>query len=433
MTNLTKPGAGPRVALRFALTLALLVAFALSAAAQTTIEFIYLAGADATEEGYRALAEAFEAANPDIKVERIRVISAYPDRVISHIASGTLPDVVAVDMNDIMAFGDEKILVDLGPFVEKTPGYEPEYLAAPLLDIYTVDGKLFSIPVSANPSAYVYNIDLFNEAGLAPPGDLYARGDWTWDAFRDAARKITRRGPEGNLSVLGAAIHLPRTWIFSNGGREFDDSKRPTRTYYDSPEAVEALQFIHSLIWQDGSSLMNNRVSSQLGADDIVSFSQGRVGMASRWLASMPGFAAGGVRLGMVPYPKGPGPNGQVASDLGPFGLSISATSKNIEAAWRFIAFVTGPEGAQVRAQLGGGTPPRPVRLDWMADMVVNPEVYGDLLVAGTSRVISKNRVDIQRIIDTELTPVWDNVTPVETAVTEIVRRIESYLQENPQ
>ena len=411
----------------------MLFAVSFPAGAATTIEFIYLAGADATEEAYRALTEAFEAANPDIKVERIRVISGYADRLVSLMASGTVPDVIAVDVNDIMAYGNEQFLYDLTPFVEKTPGFEFEYLARPLIDVYTVDGKLYSLPVWANPSAYVYNEDLINQAGLVSPGALYASDNWTWAEFRDMARKLTQKDADGRIVQLGASLHLPRTWIASNGGREFDDVKRPTAVFYDAPEALEALQFIHAMIWQDGSMLPFNRVAAQLGADDVVGFAQGRVGFSSRWLASLPAFAEGGATIGMVPYPKGPAENGRYASDLGPFGLSITKNAQNVDAAWRFISFLAGPEGAEIQSVLPGRTPPRPVTLEWLYGMVENPEVYGDLLVYGTSRVISRNRPDIQRIIDTELAPVWDNLTPVENAVDEISRRIRSFLEENPQ
>lgn len=402
--------------------------------AVTTIEFIYLAGADATEERYRALTEAFEAANPDIKVERIRVINNYPDRLTAMLATGTVPDVISLDMNYIMAFGDEQFLYDLAPLIERTPEFEFGYVAQPMVDVFTVDGKLFATPIWANPSAYVYNVGLFDESGLASPHSLYVGGEWTWDAFRDAARKLTRRGADDRVEVMGASLHLPRTWIFSNGGREFDSAHRPTRTYYDQPESIEALEFLHTMLNQDGAmARAGSPMTQALGADDVVGFAQGRIGMSTRWLASLPAFADGGFEIGILPYPKGPGAAGRHVSDLGMFGLSISRSTKELDAAWRFVSFISGPEGAAIEGELPGSTPSRPVPLQWLSDLVINPEVYPDLLTGGTLRVISKDRPELQRIIDSELNAVWNNSAPIESAVAEITRRIHSFLQENPQ
>ena len=69
----------------------------------------------------------------------------------------------------------------------------------------------------------------------------------------------------------------------------------------------------------------------------------------------------------------------------------------------------------------------------WLPQSIINPEIYPDLLVSGTSRVVSINRLDLQRVIDSELGAVWRNEVEPRTAVSEIVRRIEAFLKDNPQ
>lgn len=416
------------------LAIALVTCLLAVSAAQTTISFVYLAGAEATEERYRILTEAFERANPDIKVERMRIIDQYPTRLALMISTGTVPDIIALDMNEIMEFGDERILYELTPFVQDADGYEFDMIPQPVVDVFTVDGKLFAVPVMANPAAYAFNADLFSQSGLTSPHALYVEDDWTWDNFRDAARKLTRPNPDGTFAVLGSTLHLPRTWIFANGGREVDDPHRPTKAYYDTPEALEALHFLHQLIHADEAMRgPGGRVTTALGAEEILAFTRGQIGMVSRWLSFLPSLADASFEVGMVPYPRGPGDEGRYASDLGMFGLAISRTTENLEAAWRFVAFVTGPEGAEISGDLPGATPPRPVGLRWIGDLTMNPEVYPDLLVQGTLRIISRNRQDIQRIIDGQLARIWDNVAPVETVAGEITRLIDVFLAENPQ
>lgn len=175
------------------------------------------------------------------------------------------------------------------------------------------------------------------------------------------------------------------------------------------------------------------RLSSLIGGDDLVTFPQGKLAMASRWMSSAPVYGRAASQIGMVPYPKGPGPNARYATDLGPWGVSISRTTKHLDAAWRYVSYITGPKGAALDAQHPGRTPARPVGLSWLPSNVINPEIYGDLLDAGTVRVISRNRLDIQPTIDGQLNTIWNNLASVENAVSEITRIIRAFLKENPQ
>ncbi len=406
---------------------------AVAGGAQYVIEYMYQAGVEATEKARAESTAIFEAANPDIKVERMRVQSNYRDRLIALIAAGSVPDVISIDMQDIMSFADDRFLHDLRPLAEKTPAFQFERLAPPIVDVYTVDGKIYALPTVANPSVYVYHMDLFDHAGLAYPYDLYRKDAWNWDAFRDMARKINRTGADGRTEIVGAVLHLPRTWLFANGGGEFDDVKRPTETFYDSEVGLETVQFLHSLIWEDSAMLTTGLVSRHIGATDVIGFGQGKVGMTSRWFSYVPDFSQAASQIGLVPIPKGPRPGARYTTDLGSWGIAISRDTRHLDAAWRFVAYAAGPTGAAQEAKLHGRTPARPVPLAWLSDTVVNPEVYFDILMQTTSRVLSVNRLDLQRIIDTELNAVWNNQVEPRTAVSEVARRIRAYLRENPQ
>jgi ABC-type glycerol-3-phosphate transport system substrate-binding protein len=401
-------------------------------AARSTIEFLY-SGGQTYEEAISGILATFEEANPDVKVDRIRVQGSYRDKLIALIAAGTVPDVVEVDMHDIMAFHDERFFYDLAPLAQKTPAYQVQRIATPMLDMYTVDGKLVAVPSLANPSLYVYNVDVFDQSGLAYPADLYKKNAWTWSAFRDMARKATRKEADGRFSVVGASLHLPRTWLFSNGGAEFDDPKRPTQTFLDSETSLETVQFLHSMIWEDQALLPAGRMPAEIGANDEIGFSQGKIGMASRWISSVPAYGRGASDIGLVPYPKGPGPHGRYATDLGSWGIAITRQTKDVEAAWRFVSSITGPAASAIWAKLPGQTPPRPVQLAWLPEKVHNPGIYWDLLSYGTMRVISRDRLNLQRVIDAGLNSVWSNMVEPKSALSEISRQIRAFLKENPQ
>lgn len=418
------------------MSLAVLLACSLHGFGATrTIEFTYLAGSQTWEDAYKALTDAFETKNPDIRVERVRVLEEYPNKVVALFASGTAPDVMSMDIEHLGSFGDERFVYDLNPFIKKTPEYQLKRVAVPALDAYTLDGKLYAAPILTNPCYYVYNTELFDLSGLAHPIDQYRRDNWTWAVFREAARKLTRKQPDGRHAVVGAILHLPRTWLAANGGQEFDDPKRPTQTFFDSESNLETLTFLHSLMWQDEAMLLSGGTATNraIGTDGQTGFAQGKVGLGARWMSVIPQFAQGGFEMGLVPYPKGPGTNGRYATELGMFGISITQQARDVEAAWRYVSYMTGPEAAAIDAKLLGRTPARPVPLGWLPKVVVNPEIYADLLTYGTLRVISRDYKSLQGIIDKGLSPLWNNTVDVKAAASDIARQLRAFLSQNPQ
>jgi multiple sugar transport system substrate-binding protein len=394
---------------------------------------MYLAGAEVTEQAQATIVEAFEAQNPDIRVERLRVLSGFPDKVSALIATGNAPDVLNLANTYMMSFASELFLHDLTPLVQKTPDLQFSRLAPPLLEVFTVDGKLFAVPNTAAPSVYVFNADLFDRAGLSYPSDLYRQDAWTWAAFRDMAKKLTVKTFDGRYTVQGAAIHLPRTWLYSNGGKEFDDVKRPTQTFYNTDVALETVEFLHSMMWEDDAVAMIAGLSSRIGANQEMGMAQGKLGMGSVWFSTVTTLAEHLSTVGLVPYPKGPSDRGRYATDFGSYGTAITKQTADLDASWRLCAFIAGPEGAAVAASLPGRTPPRPVWITWLPDSVMNPEIYADLLVAGTNRLVSINQNQLQRVIDSQLKAVWDNTVDPKSALSEITRQINAFLALNPQ
>jgi ABC-type glycerol-3-phosphate transport system substrate-binding protein len=204
-------------------------------------------------------------------------------------------------------------------------------------------------------------------------------------------------------------------------------------TFYDNEVGLESVQFLHSMIWEDGAMLFTNQVSRNIGANDVTGFTRGKVGMTTRWFSYVPDFSQAASTIGLVPHPKGPRPQGRYTADLGSWGISISRETRDLDAAWRFVAYTAGPAGAAQNAKLMGRTPARPIQLSWLSKTVVNPEIYPDILMATTSRVVSLGRLDLQRIVDSELNAVWANQVEPKSAVSEIGRRIRAFLKDNPQ
>ena len=59
---------------------------------------------------------------------------------------------ISIDMQDIKSLADDRFHYDLRPLAEKTPSFQFERLTPPIVDVYTVDGKIYALPITANLS-----------------------------------------------------------------------------------------------------------------------------------------------------------------------------------------------------------------------------------------------------------------------------------------
>jgi len=129
----------------------------------------------------------------------------------------------------------------------------PEWNRA-TIDAFTVNGKAYSFSVGINMSntpLVFFNKRLFREAGIDPnlPYDMQRDGTWTWDAFLDLSRRLTR---DINNDGIIDTWAMPRDFspaileaaIASNGATYVDrDASGRFVNAMNRPEFMEGLQF----------------------------------------------------------------------------------------------------------------------------------------------------------------------------------------------
>ena len=110
------------------------------------------------------------------------------------------------------------------------------------------NGKPYILGVSTNPIVVYYNKTMIENNGLEDPNDVYNRGDWTWDTFKQYAKDLTvDKDNDGNIDVWGVTSYYYPAFINTNEG-EFavttDDGNIDIR--WDMPETIEALEFLRN-------------------------------------------------------------------------------------------------------------------------------------------------------------------------------------------
>ena len=289
--------------------------------------------------------EQFEAANPDIQVQLEPVGSGdYYARILTQIAAGDPPDLLQIGDDAVPMFVDKGAFVPLDDYIASAdyPLDLSIYLPG-VLDPGQWNSQQYLLPKDFSPMAVYYNKKLFDEAGVPYPEE-----GWTWADFLDTAQKLTKTDASGKVVQWG--VQLPASWttgfeywVAAAGGQLISDDGTQFTGYMDSPAVQEAVQFyadfynVHKVApppadmnsWGGGNSEFDNGTAAMR--------------LFGRWpqagMKENPN-----IDLGVAPLPAGR----ERAGVLFWGGFGLSALSENKDAAWRFLRYYTGAEGAEV-------------------------------------------------------------------------------------
>jgi multiple sugar transport system substrate-binding protein len=278
----------------------------------------------------------FEKANPDIKVEYVGIASTeYQSKVDTALQGGGLPDVGGVGAAMLASFAAQGALDPLDDRLAKSSlnGKLNEDMVKSLKAAGGGDGTLYSIPTSANNGVLYYRTDLFKKAGLDAPT--------TWDKFYDAADKLTNAGKnEFGYTIRGGAGSIAQAldaMYGQSGITSFWDASGEKTTVND-PKNVAALEKYVKLYKKvTPAADLNNDFTKM-----VAQWDSGTIGMLNHNLGSYQDHvkALGVDKFRGIPQPTGAdGKRVQVSNPVD--GLGLFKSSKNKEAAWKFIEFAT--------------------------------------------------------------------------------------------
>ncbi|MEW5866489.1 MAG: sugar ABC transporter substrate-binding protein [Bacillota bacterium] len=338
------------------------------------------------------LFKAFEEKYPNLEVEAINIPEKYWDKLLTMFAGGTAPDVVYMNYMNLAGFADKGVLEDLMPWIEKSPDFNlPDFFPS-LIKQVRYKGRLYELPKDFTTSVLYYNKDMFKEAGIKFPD-----ASWTWDDFRNAAKALTKdKDGDGRIDQYGwdglYDTSLNTCWIWQNGGEIIDSDGRAV---LDSPQNIEAYQFVADLILKDKVA-PDEATFSQLGGASSM-FASGRLAMriVGRW--ETPTLAAvKGINWDVAPLPhkKARGDTMFIG------GWSINSKSPNKEAAWKLVQYLTGTEGQKLNAKLGLAIPSR--------KSIASTPVFLESILPPASNQVFLDAAEYGRVLP--ITPYWQPV-----------------------
>jgi ABC-type sugar transport system permease subunit/ABC-type glycerol-3-phosphate transport system substrate-binding protein len=330
----------------------------------TVLRYACMDGAE-TLPRIRKIVQAFEQANPDIRIDVEPTTDEYNMKLLTQVAAGVAPDLAWMNVALVPQFADRGVLLPLDSYIAKSPDLNlPDYYPN-VVSFYRRNQALYALPRDVAPFGLIfYNKKLFRDAGLNLPD-----GKWTWSygphaerreqSFNWVLQELTRKNSDGKTVQWALAPAWPQLFLSllmaTKGLEMWDSSAEPKRITAADPEVVRVMDFATDLIvkknylptWYQLDSVAQSSAYDEFvkrHAAMLMTFA-GDVGKLRRDMAKA------GFDWDVTLFPAYEGRRPVTTTDSG--GTVIFRQTRHPEAAWRFAKWMSGEPGMREMAKAG--------------------------------------------------------------------------------
>jgi multiple sugar transport system substrate-binding protein len=338
-----------------------------AAAKSVAGQIVFMDGIPAHSNLCEEWAQKFTAQNPGVKVD-VQFIARGEDmtkQLLVQAAGGNPPDVFTYlqEIIPITAAVEKNLLYQLDDLI-KAENHDLSDFLPQAIQLNSWDGKVYALPRDYGNQQVYYNVDLFQKKGVPLPATDWTDTTWTFERYLEAAKAITEESG-GQASQFGILLNTAwRPWasfVYGNGGKIVNADANGVATSFaiaDDP-AVEGLQFLQDLVYKHKVAPPPSGTaawSADLGPFEV--FGTSKVGM----LIGNPSQAQTFRKItafqwDVAPLPVGKG--GKRGTGGGGTAWSIARVTKNPEAAWAFLKFITTAQAQLDEVAIGATTPSR--------------------------------------------------------------------------
>ncbi|QPZ39196.1 extracellular solute-binding protein [Paramicrobacterium chengjingii] len=299
-----------------------------------TINALFMKQAGYTEDNVKEMIDDFNEKYPDITVNPTFVAyEALHDKIVTAAPSGTY-DVVLMDVIWPAEFAEKGIVTDVTDrFSDK---WNDEMLGGALITAEYKD-KFYGVPWYPSTKLFYYNKDMVERAG-------YSEADIeTWDGVLEVAQAMKDQGivdyPLAWSWAQAEALICDYAQLLGAFGGEFtnDDGE----LIINEEPGVQALTWMKNSI-DDG---LTNPNSTTFLEDDVnKTMASGQAAFSLNWESTFRDLNDESISdvVGQVGVSATPsGPDGERPGVNGAMALGIASKSKNKDAAWNFITFIS--------------------------------------------------------------------------------------------
>ena len=287
-----------------------------------------------------SIIEAFEKANPDIKVKLETIdFTSGPEKITTAIEAGTAPDVLFDAPGRIITYGKNGKLADLNDLF--TDEFVSDVNNDNLIQASKAGDTAYMYPISSAPFYMALNKAMLEDAGVL---DLVKDG-WTTDDFEKVIKALKDKGYNpGSLFSNGQGGDQGTRAFLANLYSGSVTDAEVTKYTTDQPNFVKALE--KAAGWIKDGYMMNG--SQYNGGDDIQNFANGQTSYTILWAPSQNGIQAQLLEASKVEVVEVPFPSDDGKADLeylvNGFAVFNNGDEAKVAAAKKFIQFICDDE-----------------------------------------------------------------------------------------
>jgi multiple sugar transport system substrate-binding protein len=287
----------------------------------------------ATETRVQSQVDAYNETHQN-KVElRLVPTDEYVGVVGNAATANELPDLFSADVVFMPNWTSQGLFMDITDRIDGLPGIDNVGQAHIVASSW--EGKKYGLPFIIDLSVWMYNKDLFEQAGLdpeKPPTNL--------KEFADAARAVQALDIEGTYGTYfggncgGCNVFTWWPIIWADGGSVMNDDGTEAQLNTD---AAKEIYRTFGALWDEG--VINPESIQEAGPTWTQPFPAGKVG-----IMPMPASLqeSEGMPLDNLGVTAIAGVEGGESTFVGGDSIGLSKDSKNPDAAWNFITWMLG-------------------------------------------------------------------------------------------
>ena len=319
----------------------------------------------AQKAGVQKAVDAFQTANPNIKVSLVQVPQdQYYTKLDASLGAGEGPDVMW-QSSKASYYVDGGALEPLTNYIKKDNLSLDSYNKK-IVDLYNFGGEQYGVPKDMDAWTFVYNADLFKNLGVDTP-----KPDWTWDDMVRIAKQLKAKQTATNVPLYynfsfnnGVA-----SLVHALGGKVIDNNKGAM----SSAAGTKALEMIKGL--QDDGLIL--KVADSSDFNPVSSLISGKLAMGEipSWNLSL--LSKADVPNGTFQVVRMPSVNGSWTTDTNGLVYVMNVNSKHKDESWELIKFLTSEQGAVHHAEGGAGLPANNSKATLRAFVKANEKLSG--------------------------------------------------------
>ncbi|MGM0875782.1 MAG: ABC transporter substrate-binding protein [Bacillota bacterium] len=278
--------------------------------------------------------EMYEEQNPNVKIQaEYASWDDYWKKLAPQASAQQLPDIIQMDLSYFSQYAENGQLTDLTPFIGNeidVSNFTDNYV-----DGGKIDDKLYGFNLGVNVVGFHYDQELLKKIGVESLAE-----DWTWDDYKDVAKKVK---DAGIFVDTGMKADVFFNYYLRTQGKTLY-SKDGTALGYDDDQMFIDFFGMTSQMVKDGATPTPDYLAQVKGIEDDPVVKQKALGIW-QWSNQFVGLQQ--VANRPLKIQNMPGPNTKDGLYLKPSMFwSVANNSKNQEEAAKFIDFFVNNEEA---------------------------------------------------------------------------------------